>query len=98
MRERLGAMVIGRSRAGVSITADDLGKYHTTKKCMGGTSDYHNSSLYFVMTGVGGALTVLMKDAIMPTLMQTVEQTPVLGELRGCHCMFAPWSQNYHSR
>jgi len=28
--------------------------------------------------GVGGALTVLMKDAIMPTLMQTVEQTPVL--------------------
>jgi formate--tetrahydrofolate ligase len=28
--------------------------------------------------GMGGALTVLMKDAIMPTLMQTVEQTPVL--------------------
>ncbi|GLI62600.1 hypothetical protein VaNZ11_005139 [Volvox africanus] len=28
--------------------------------------------------GVGGALTVLMKDAIMPTLMQTLEQTPVL--------------------
>ncbi|CAK4782012.1 unnamed protein product [Aphanomyces euteiches] len=28
--------------------------------------------------GVGGALTALMKDAIMPTLMQTVEQTPVL--------------------
>jgi formyltetrahydrofolate synthetase len=27
--------------------------------------------------GVGGALTVLMKDAIMPTLMQTVERTPV---------------------
>lgn len=27
--------------------------------------------------GVGGALTVLMKDAIMPTLMQTVEETPV---------------------
>lgn len=29
-------------------------------------------------TGVGGALTVLMKDAIMPTLMQTIERTPVL--------------------
>eukprot|EP00898_Chlorokybus_atmophyticus_P005920 jgi/Chlat1/6329/Chrsp44S09059 len=28
--------------------------------------------------GVGGALTVLMKDAIMPTLMQTLEGTPVL--------------------
>ncbi|CAM9630248.1 unnamed protein product, partial [Discosporangium mesarthrocarpum] len=28
--------------------------------------------------GVSGALCVLMKDAIMPTLMQTVEQTPVL--------------------
>ena len=27
--------------------------------------------------GVGGALTVLMKDAICPTLMQTLEQTPV---------------------
>lgn len=27
--------------------------------------------------GMGGALVVLMKDAIMPTLMQTVEQTPV---------------------
>jgi formate--tetrahydrofolate ligase len=28
--------------------------------------------------GCGGALTVLMKDAILPTLMQTVERTPVL--------------------
>ena len=27
--------------------------------------------------GVGGALTVLMKDSIMPTLMQTLEGTPV---------------------
>ncbi|MCA9716300.1 MAG: formate--tetrahydrofolate ligase [Myxococcales bacterium] len=50
MRERLGRMVIGSSRAGEPITADDL--------------------------GVGGALTVLMKDAIMPTLMQTLEGTP----------------------
>ncbi|KAL4452211.1 hypothetical protein ABPG75_007873 [Micractinium tetrahymenae] len=52
MRERLGRIVVGSSRAGVPVTADDL--------------------------GVGGALTVLMKDAIMPTLMQTLEQTPVL--------------------
>ncbi|KAI6685934.1 hypothetical protein NL676_031847 [Syzygium grande] len=52
MRERLGKMVIGNSKAGEPITADDL--------------------------GVGGALTVLMKDAINPTLMQTLEGTPVL--------------------
>ena len=52
MRERLGSMVIGQSRAGDAVTADDL--------------------------GVGGALTVLMKDAIMPTLMQTLEGTPAL--------------------
>ena len=41
---RLGNMVIGMSRAGDPVTADDL--------------------------GVGGALCVLMKDAIAPTLMQ----------------------------
>lgn len=52
MRERLGRMVIGNSKAGDPITADDL--------------------------GIGGALTVLMKDAINPTLMQTLEGTPVL--------------------
>ena len=52
MRERLGAMVVGTSRSGASITADDL--------------------------GCGGALTVLMRDALEPTLMQTVEQTAVL--------------------
>jgi methylenetetrahydrofolate dehydrogenase (NADP+)/methenyltetrahydrofolate cyclohydrolase/formyltetrahydrofolate synthetase/formate--tetrahydrofolate ligase len=50
MRERLGAMVIGTSKAGEAITADDL--------------------------GTGGALTVLMKDAILPNLMQTLEGTP----------------------
>jgi formate--tetrahydrofolate ligase len=52
MREKLGSMVVGMSKSGVPVTADDL--------------------------GVGGALCVLMKDAIAPTLMQTVEQTPVL--------------------
>jgi formyltetrahydrofolate synthetase len=52
MRERLGRMVIGSSRAGEPVTADDL--------------------------GVGGALTVLMKDAIMPNLMQTLEGTPAM--------------------
>jgi formyltetrahydrofolate synthetase len=52
LREKLGAMVIGYSRAGEPVTADDL--------------------------GCGGALAVLMKDAVMPTLMQTIERTPVL--------------------
>lgn len=52
MRERLGKMVIGNSKSGDPVTADDL--------------------------GLGGALTVLMKDAINPTLMQTLEGTPVL--------------------
>jgi formyltetrahydrofolate synthetase len=52
MRERLGSMVIGQSKVGDAITADDL--------------------------GAGGALTVLMKDAIMPNLMQTLEGTPAL--------------------
>jgi formyltetrahydrofolate synthetase len=51
LRERLGRIVIGTSKAGVAITAEDL--------------------------GCAGALTVLMKDAIKPTLMQSVEGTPV---------------------
>ncbi|PKO02619.1 MAG: formate--tetrahydrofolate ligase [Chloroflexi bacterium HGW-Chloroflexi-5] len=51
MRERLGHIVIGISKAGEAVTAEDL--------------------------GVAGAMTVLMRDAIKPTLMQTVEGTPV---------------------
>jgi formyltetrahydrofolate synthetase len=34
--------------------------------------------MYIEFQGVSGALTVLMKDAIRPTLMQTLEGTPVL--------------------
>ena len=51
MRERFGRIVIGTSRAGEAVTAEDL--------------------------GVAGAMTVLMKDAIKPTLMQSLEGTPV---------------------
>lgn len=51
LRERLGAMVVGSSKSGEPITADDI--------------------------GAGGALAVLMKDAIKPNLMQTLEGTPV---------------------
>ncbi len=51
MRTRLGKMVIGLSRQGEAVTAEDL--------------------------GIAGALTVLMRDAIKPNLMQTLEGTPV---------------------
>lgn len=51
LRERLGRIVIGSSKAGDPVTCDDL--------------------------GVGGALTALMKDAIKPNLMQSLEGTPV---------------------
>ena len=52
MRARIANIVIGQSRSGEPVTADDL--------------------------GIAGALTVLMKDTIKPTLMQTLEGTPVL--------------------
>ena len=52
MRERLGRIVIGTSRSGEPVTAEDL--------------------------GVAGALAVLMKDALMPNLMQTLENTPAI--------------------
>lgn len=51
MRQRFGRIVIGTSRSGEPVTAEDL--------------------------GVAGAMTVLMKDALKPTLMQTLEGTPV---------------------
>jgi methylenetetrahydrofolate dehydrogenase (NADP+)/methenyltetrahydrofolate cyclohydrolase/formyltetrahydrofolate synthetase len=51
MRERFGRIVVGRSKSGEAITAEDI--------------------------GAAGAMTVLMRDAIKPTLMQTLEHTPV---------------------
>ncbi|MGB8251767.1 MAG: formate--tetrahydrofolate ligase [Anaerolineaceae bacterium] len=51
MRARFGRIVIGVSRNGEAVTAEDI--------------------------GVAGAMTVLMKDAIKPNLMQTLEGTPV---------------------
>uniref|UniRef100_A0A8C9V604 formate--tetrahydrofolate ligase n=1 Tax=Scleropages formosus TaxID=113540 RepID=A0A8C9V604_SCLFO len=51
MKERFSRMVVGSSRTGRPVTAQDL--------------------------GVSGALAILMKDAIKPTLMQTLEGTPV---------------------
>ncbi len=51
MRARFGRIVIGVSKTGEAVTAEDI--------------------------GVAGAMTVLMKDAIKPNLMQTLEGTPV---------------------
>ena len=50
LRERLGRIVVGFTRSGKPVTAEDL-------KC-------------------AGAMTVLMRDAIKPNLMQTLEHTP----------------------
>ncbi|GAC1621699.1 MAG: formate--tetrahydrofolate ligase [Ktedonobacteraceae bacterium] len=52
MRRRLGRLVIGYTRSGVPVTANDL--------------------------EVAGAMAIILKDAMKPTLMQTSEQTPVL--------------------
>jgi formyltetrahydrofolate synthetase len=51
MRQRLGQIVVGTSRAGEAVTAEDI--------------------------GAAGAMAVLMRDTIKPTLMQTLEGTPV---------------------
>lgn len=52
VRRRLGRIVVGSTRAGTPVTADDL--------------------------HAAGAMTIILKDALLPTLMQTSEQTPVL--------------------
>jgi len=51
IRKRLGRIVIGVSKKGKPVTAEDL--------------------------GVAGSMTVLMREAIKPTLMQTLEHSPV---------------------
>ncbi len=52
LRERLGRIVIGTTRAGKAVTAEDL-------RC-------------------AGAMTALLKEAIRPNLLQTLEHTPAL--------------------
>jgi formate--tetrahydrofolate ligase len=52
MRERLGRIVIGSTREGKPITAEEL--------------------------SAAGAMTVILRDAIKPNLLQTLENTPVL--------------------
>jgi len=50
IRQRLGRIIIGTSKRGKPVTAEDL--------------------------GVAGAMAVLLKDAIKPNLMQTLEHSP----------------------
>ncbi|WP_240455517.1 formate--tetrahydrofolate ligase [Halomonas faecis] len=52
LRQRLGRMVVGETRDGESVTADDI--------------------------GAAGAMTVLLKEAIKPNLLQTLEHAPAL--------------------
>ena len=52
LRERLGRIVIGNTRDGKPITAEEL--------------------------HAAGAMTVILRDAIKPNLLQTLENTPVL--------------------
>lgn len=52
LKKRLGNIVVGFSKSGAPLTADDF--------------------------GMTGAMAILLKDAIEPTLMQSVEGTPVM--------------------
>lgn len=52
LRRRLGQIVVGVTRDGIPITAEDI--------------------------GAAGAMSVLMRDALMPNLVQTLEGTPLL--------------------
>jgi formate--tetrahydrofolate ligase len=52
MRTRLGRIVVGYTRAGEPVTAEQL--------------------------GAAGAMAAILRDAIMPNLLQTLENTPVL--------------------
>ncbi len=52
LRGRMGRIVVGYTRAGEPVTAEDI--------------------------GVAGAMTVILREAIKPNLMQTLEGTPAL--------------------
>lgn len=52
LKERLGKIVVGFSKSGEPLTAEDF--------------------------GMTGAMSILLKDAIEPTIMQTLEGTPVM--------------------
>lgn len=88
MRERLAKMVVATSRSGQPITTEDLVSalespsnwdFLNYKKrliysaCYATCNEAVSVIKCFSLQGVCGALTVLMKDAIKPNLMQTLE-------------------------
>ncbi len=115
MRDRLGRMVVGTSRAGDPVTTDDLGvggaltarayvfieRAPCPERHLLGTARDSQRRALIARRGFPGqsgtgcrqgsmrlfaiaqspvlllAVQVLMKDAIEPTLMQTLEETPV---------------------
>ncbi len=52
LRERFGRMVVGYTKAGTPVTAEDI--------------------------GVAGSMAVIMREAVKPNLLQTLENTPAL--------------------
>lgn len=87
MRNRLGAMVIGTSKVRPHLlylcrplTECKHMAVDAVQLVLGGETRWWPQGGEPVTTddiGAGGALTVLMKDALEPTLMQTLEETPV---------------------
>ncbi|CAG03593.1 unnamed protein product, partial [Tetraodon nigroviridis] len=97
MKGRLARMVVGTSRSGQPVTAEDLvgsrcglaGRFNLDSlpsANLRGIFQFSIISIFLFVyhmsflspsQGVSGALAVLMKDAIKPTLMQTLEGTPV---------------------
>lgn len=73
MRQRLAKMVVASSRDGQPITTEDLvGKSQPEPRGFQGSAKLTQCT-DLSLQGVSGALTVLMKDAIKPNLMQTLE-------------------------
>lgn len=93
MKGRLARMVVGTSRSGQPVTAEDLvgsrcglaGRFNLhslPSASLRGIFQFSIISIFLFLyrmsflspsQGVSGALAVLMKDAIKPTLMQTLE-------------------------
>lgn len=77
MRQRLAKMVVATSRGGQPITTEDLVSSQASASCRESLHkhSWNKTSVMRCLSlqGVSGALTVLMKDAIKPNLMQTLE-------------------------
>lgn len=77
MRQRLTKMVVATSRSGDPITTEDLVSALKLLSLLDCLYKYCGNKVVimerFYLQGVSGALAVLMKDAIKPNLMQTLE-------------------------